>query len=172
MIVLGKDKYLNQMQKLREHASDILNSENFLSSDKNIQHGEISVMEHSIKVALKSLYLNEKYNLKCDERLLSRGALLHDYFLYDWHSPEHAGFKNLHGFKHPKVALKNAREEYDLSPVEEDIIVKHMWPMTVVPPKYREAWVVTFADKCISTAESIHFIQSAKRRKKYININT
>ncbi len=165
--MLGKDKYLNQMKKLNEHASDILNSDNFLSSDKNIQHGEISVMEHSIKVALKSLYLNEKYHLKCDERLLSRGALLHDYFLYDWHVADAPGniHPKLHGFYHPGIALKNATKDFVLTEREKDIIRKHMWPLTVNPPRCREAWLVCLADKHASTLETL------KLKKGKIRVN-
>lgn len=144
---------------MRKHAEDILSSPNFLSSASNVQHGNVTVMKHSLKVAYTSLWLSKKLNLKCSERELVRGALLHDYFLYDWHDPNHVGVENLHGFFHPGVALKNAMEEFDLTIREQDIIKKHMWPLTVVPPKYLESWVVTTADKYISTLESLRLHQ-------------
>ncbi|MCQ2523179.1 MAG: phosphohydrolase [Lachnospiraceae bacterium] len=144
-----------------KHANDILTSKNFRSSARNIQHGTVSVMKHSMKVAYTSLWLSRKLRIKCEEKDLVRGALLHDYFLYDWHDEEHCGLRNLHGFYHPGVALKNASKEYDLTAREEDIIKKHMWPLTVVPPLCREAWLVTAADKYVSTVETI-----AKRSKK------
>ena len=140
---------------MKKHANDILNSKNFRSSAKNIQHGRVSVLKHSMKVAYTSLWLSRKLHIKCEEKDLVRGALLHDYFLYDWHDEEHCGLKNLHGFYHPGVALKNASKEYDLSPREKDIIKKHMWPLTVVPPRCKEAWLVTAADKYVSTIETI-----------------
>ena len=37
-----------------------------------------------------------------------------------------------------------------LSGKEEDIIKKHMWPLTLVPPCYAESWIVCFADTCCS----------------------
>lgn len=149
-----------------KHANDILISKNFRSSAKNIQHGNVSVMKHSMKVAYTSLWLSRKLRIKCEEKDLVRGALLHDYFLYDWHDEEHCGLKNLHGFYHPGVALKNADKEYDLSPRERDIIKKHMWPLTVVPPLCREAWLVTAADKYVSTIETL-----AMRGKKKVKAN-
>lgn len=146
-------KSINSDMKL--YADDILRSENFRSSCKNVQHGNITVMKHCLKVAHTAMYLNRKYKLNCNERELTRGALLHDYFLYDWHKKDRDNFKPLHGFFHPGIALRNAEKEYDLSDRERDIIKKHMWPMTVVPPKYKESWVVTTADKIVSTLESL-----------------
>ena len=53
------------------------------------------------------------------ERELVRGALLHDYFLYDWHTRKSAkGLKELHGFSHPETALRNAGRDYRLTPCE------------------------------------------------------
>lgn len=132
-----------------------------------MQHGDVSVMKHSEKVAFSSLWLARRLHINVSERELVRGALLHDYFLYDWHDDEHCGLHNLHGFKHPFVALKNASAEYDLSDREKDIIKKHMWPMTVIPPLCREGWLVTICDKYISTIESIHIIRTTK---KYIQM--
>lgn len=85
-----------------------------------------------------------------------RGALLHDYFLYDWHIPDEVNPHRLHGFYHPGVALRNAIRDYELTELEKDIIKKHMWPLTVVPPGCREAWIVTMADKWCSLLETIH----------------
>lgn len=151
---------------IKKHANDILASKNFRSSAKNIQHGNVSVMKHSMKVAYASLWLSKKLHIKCEEKDLVRGALLHDYFLYDWHDEEHCGLKNLHGFYHPGVALKNASAEYDLSSREKDIIKKHMWPLTVVPPLCREAWLVTAADKYISTVETVAMRGNRKKAEK------
>ena len=94
--------------------------------------------------------------MRCNQRELIRGALLHDYFLYDWHDKDHINPLRLHGFFHPGIALKNASAEYDLTEREKDIIRKHMWPMTVIPPLCREAWIVTAADKWVSLMETLH----------------
>ena len=140
---------------IKEHGEDILKHPNFLKSAHNIQHGDVSVMKHSLKVAYAAAWLNKKLHIKCEERDLIRGALLHDYFLYDWHDTSREDFNPLHGFYHPGVAYRNASRDFNLSPREADIIKKHMWPMTIKPPRCREAWVVTAADKYISTLESL-----------------
>ncbi len=52
--------------------------------------------------------------------------------------------------------MRNAIRDYELTELEKDIIKKHMWPLTVVPPGCREAWIVTMADKWCSLLETIH----------------
>ena len=151
----NKISTLEIRQAIREHGADILKHPNFLESARNIQHGDVSVMKHSLKVAYAAAWLNKKLHINCSERDLIRGALLHDYFLYDWHDTNRENFNPLHGFYHPGVALKNASKDFDLTEKEADIIKKHMWPMTIKPPKFREGWVVTAADKYISTLESL-----------------
>lgn len=141
---------------LKEYASDILDSENFDRTKDYIQHGNMTVNSHCINVAKYSLAISKKLHIPCNQRELVRGALLHDYFLYDWHDKYHRDIRRLHGFYHPGIALRNAAKEYELTKREQDIIKKHMWPLTVVPPMCREAWIVTVADKWCSLMETLH----------------
>ena len=71
--------------------------------DAFIQHGNTSCLSHCIAVAYVSFSLARKLHIRCDETSLIRGALLHDYFLYDWHE-KNAGHQ-WHGFHHAKKAL-------------------------------------------------------------------
>ena len=146
---------------LREHASDILKSENFRSTKNYIQHGTIPVHRHCIDVAEKSIAISKFLRIPCNEREMVRGALLHDYFLYDWHDKSRENYQRLHGFYHPGIALRNASMEYELTLREKDIIKKHMWPLTVVPPLCREAWIVTTADKYCSLLETLKLHRGA-----------
>lgn len=75
---------------------------------------------------------------------VARGALLHDLFLYDWHVTKKEG---LHAFKHPERALINAESFFELTQRERDIIVRHMWPVTITPPKFAASYIVILADK-------------------------
>lgn len=157
-----KKKYLKQKSLHKEivkNASDILQSKKFNTTKNYIQHGNVTVSSHCINVAKYSLEISrklEKIGIKCEKDELVRGALLHDYFLYDWHDKNHVQPYKLHGFYHPGIALKNAQKEYTLTSREKDIIRKHMWPLTGIPPMYREAWIVTAADKWCSLMETIH----------------
>lgn len=38
-----------------------------------------------------------------------------------------------------------------LTPIEKDIIMKHMWPLTAIPPRYPESFLVSFIDKLIAS---------------------
>lgn len=84
-----------------------------------------------------------------------RGGLLHDLFLYDWHDHFKETGSRFHGFTHPKSAFKNADQFFHLNKVEKDIILKHMWPLTIIPPKYKESVVVCMMDKYCSTMETV-----------------
>ena len=117
-----------------------------------IQHGSTTVFAHCVKVACFSLFLANKLHLSVDTHALLRGALLHDYFLYDWHEKD-AGHR-FHGFTHPATALKNAQEDFMLTPVEKDIISRHMFPLCPIPPRCREAWLVCAADKYCALLET------------------
>ncbi len=143
-------------KQIRNAGSDILMSRNFRLTREYIQHGNMTVNSHCMNVAKYSLAFSDKLHISCNRKELIRGALLHDYFLYDWHDGEHAKLYRLHGFRHPGIALMNASKEYQLTEREKDIIKKHMWPLTIVPPMCREAWIVSTADKWCSLMETFH----------------
>lgn len=150
------ERFRREERLIREAASDILSSENFRRTREHIQHGRVTVNAHVLSVARCSIALSERLRIPCSRRELIRGALLHDYFLYDWHIPDEANPHRLHGFYHPGRALRNAAREYRLTERERDIIRRHMWPLTLVPPGCREAWIVTMADKWCSLMETLY----------------
>lgn len=150
------NRYRTLQKQIERSAPDILKSRNFYKTKGYIQHGNMTVNSHVLNVARYSLAISEKLHIRCSRRELIRGALLHDYFLYDWHKPDADNPHKLHGFYHPGTALRNAAREYHLTEREKDIIKKHMWPLTVVPPRCREAWIVTTADKWCSLMETLH----------------
>lgn len=155
-------------QEFQQILEDLLLHTEMLRSDQYIQHGNTTVLEHSIAVAGFSLRLARRLHIPVREKELIRGALLHDYFLYDWHEKDNG--HRLHGFSHPYTALRNAMEIYELTPVEQDIIKKHMFPLTPFPPRYRESILICIADKICSTYETLYLssrmkvYQSGKRR--------
>jgi uncharacterized protein len=124
-----------------------------LEMEKNYrQHGTTTVYQHSVNVADKSCRFAQRLNMKLDYDSLIRGALLHDYFLYDWHDKNHG--HSPHGFTHPGTALKNAEEDFSLNDIEKNIINRHMFPLTIIPPNTREAWIVCLIDKLCAFQET------------------
>ena len=87
-----------------------------------------------------------------DFRRIARAAILHDLYYYDWH--DKAWWHRPHGYKHPRFALNNARKLYpEISKFEENIILRHMWPLTVIPPATKAGYIVSLADKYCATRE-------------------
>ena len=121
------------------------------------QHGETTVFEHCVSVAKYSLlmahFLERTFKISFDKDSLVRGALLHDYFLYDWHDKTVPG-RRIHGFTHPATARKNAERDFGLNDLERDIISKHMFPVTPFPPMHRESVLVNLADKWCALCEA------------------
>lgn len=148
---------------VRKAIFDINKSENaqFDLASKFIQHGNTSVKKHCISVAIVSYWIAKKFKINVDINSLLRGALLHDYFLYDWHE-KNAGH-GLHGFKHPRFALNNADRDFNLNKVERNVILRHMFPLTPIPPMCKEAWIVCMADKYCSTRETMYTVKRYMR---------
>lgn len=143
--------------RFNTYAEAILKDEKVLSSAGNIQHGTVSVLTHSVMVAKYAYNLNCLFNLGCDPKTLIRGALLHDFFLYDWHDiPENIARQGLHGFRHPMIAAENARRVFGVTPKEYSVIVTHMWPLTFTRvPFTKEGWLVCLVDKYCSILETL-----------------
>lgn len=116
-------------------------------------------LEHVKEVAYLSFLWGKRLSLDCDA--IVRGALLHDLFYYDW---LHEG-PRFHGFRHHNIALKNARKITLLTEKEADIIKKHMWPLTVVPPRYMESLVVSLVDTFCSARDYLSVKKQYKPAK-------
>ena len=132
-------------KEVYSYGKDILKFNNVKKEKEFIQHGNVSVYKHTIIVAINCLKYTDKRNINVDRRSLVRGALLHDYFLYDWH--EKNGGHRLHGFTHAKKALKNAERDFKLNDIEKNMILCHMFPMNLRIPKYKESKILCLIDK-------------------------
>ena len=118
-----------------------------------VQHGDTTVREHCIHVAQTAFFMAVKFDIKVDEEALIRGALLHDYFLYDWHVKTAANM--IHGFTHPRMAYREAKKDFNLKRTEADMIIHHMFPLTPMPPNTKEGILLCIADKLCATGETI-----------------
>jgi len=78
------------------YSNDILMSSGMQYEKTLLHHGEISCYDLSVAVACLSIKLAEYFHCNIDMKSMVRGALLHDYFLYDWHVAHES--HHLHGF--------------------------------------------------------------------------
>lgn len=127
---------------------DILKNNKIQEMKNYRQHCNTTCFDHSYNVAYLTYKMSKK--LKLDYKSSARGAMLHDMFLYDWRKNKKFNF---HAFKHGKIAYNNAIKEFELNDIESDMIIKHMWPITIKPPKYKEGYLLTIADKVCATKE-------------------
>lgn len=127
---------------------DIIDHKEFIKTDKCMHHLQ-SRYEHSIRVSYWSYRLTKSLGL--NYKSTARAALLHDFFI-------HEGEKNIKDkfftlFKHPKYALVNSKQFFELSEMEENIIEAHMFPFTLKVPKYIESWLVDLVDDFVAVYE-------------------
>ena len=132
-------------------ANEIINSEKYQSLKSENHHG-LSRYDHSLRVARNTYKLSKKFKL--DYISATRGALLHDYFTDE-------DYRNTKGFKkysmHPVIALNNAIREFELNPIEENVIVSHMYPMGKNKPNCKESWLVVGVDKSVAVYECARY---------------
>ena len=117
------------------------------------QHGTVSRYEHCLAVCYIALRLADKWRVRVDRRSMVRGALLHDFFMYNWNDP--ASMRPLHGFTHAREALCNAQKQFELNEIERDVI-KSTCSRSTSLPRYRETALVSAADKISAVLELVH----------------
>jgi uncharacterized protein len=125
-------------------------------------HSHTNCFEHSVHVSYYNYLICKKFGW--DTKAAAKAGLLHDLFLYDWHGHPREEGERMHGFEHPTKALINARSNFNITEKEGDIISKHMFPLTITPPKYKESYVIVMTDKFCSMCEIMdRFFKSSKR---------
>lgn len=142
---------------------DLLNNDTVKQMKNFRQHYETSCFDHCLIASYYCYLYGKKFNL--DYVSCARAAMLHDLFLYDWRKKQDDR-KGLHAFTHPKTAYKNASKLFALNEKEKDIILKHMWPVTISFPKYKESYLLTLVDKYCALNESYQEIYNRFCQKK------
>lgn len=131
---------------------------------KNFRHHDQTIYDHNIRVTKLAYRLSRYFSV--DTRSLIRGAMLHDFFFYDWR--HHKG-EGLHAFTHAEESFKNAMKHYqNINQIEKDIIIKHMWPLNIELPSFFETVLVTVSDKAVSTYEVMLMIRNKFKNQKKV----
>lgn len=116
---------------------------------KNIAHHGLTRYDHCVRVAYGAYLISKTLHLNYVE--VTEAAMLHDFFTDE---VKESGFVSRLQ-NHPKFALENAKKYYNLTPMQEDIILTHMFPITFIPPKYLESWIVDFVDDVVAVYEKV-----------------
>lgn len=145
------------------HIDYLLEKDEVKKLDDFIQHHCFTRLKHSLDVAYYSFLITRFFGW--DSASTARAGLLHDLFLYDWREEEDCSGRQ-HMVNHPQIALENARKICSLNQLEENIILRHMWLMTPIPPRYKEGYVVTFVDKFCAIRELCISICTSRSMRK------
>ena len=122
---------------------------------------------HSFMVAKIALNKAIKKKKTLNLKALLYACIFHDYYLYDWRK-DRSKLKG-HGKNHPGIAIKNAKEDFNI-PDESAVIIKsHMWPINFKEyPKGKEARLLSYADKKVAIREA--FISKKRKNKNKDNL--
>jgi len=143
---------------------DLLEDEDLLKLDEITHHHYTTRLIHSLFVSYVSYKIAKRLNLNV--RAIARAGLLHDFF--------HEGREEIasmkagsHNCVHPKIAVENAQRLTDLSALEKDIILKHMFLTTRKSgiPLYKESLVVTCVDKYCAINEVSTPVRTVVKQK-------
>ncbi|MBQ3181085.1 MAG: hypothetical protein IJB55_07030 [Firmicutes bacterium] len=125
------------------------------------RHHRTTRHQHVLNVSWYSFLLARLTHM--DAAAAARAGLLHDLYYYnfcDWQST-----KRHHIYHHPQQALDNASRLTDVSPIEADVILNHMWPMSPDRPHYKETYLISCIDKyCCLLELSAGFLSALGRR--------
>ena len=158
-------KSTKEYKEFHSIISDIIDHPATQQMKKYRQHYECSCFDHCLSVSYYSYIICKKLHL--DYTSMARAAMLHDLFLYDWRIKQ-PNRKGLHAFTHPYTAYRRASTQFNLNKKEKDIIIKHMWPVTIIPPRYPESFIITLVDKYCALSESYnYYIEKIMNKKLY-----
>lgn len=137
---------------------DLLSSEVVQQMRQYPHHKTVSTFWHSVYVSYLTYRVCGRLHLQ--QREAARAALLHDFYLYNWYVEKHGEY---HVWYHPKTAVKNAEEYFGpMTEKQKNMILSHMWPLFVEPPKSKEAYVLTLADKIAATRDLLGLADTFK----------
>ena len=139
--------------------------------------GKNSLYDHLVDTARQAYLLADVFGLREERvRAVTRAALLHDFFGYNWRSEEHrrhvrqfSGWKrvsHMHAFIHGAVAADRASRYFDLDDRQRAAIESHMFPLASLP-RNSEAWIVTLADKIVAAREMSAALGWRLKRLRY-----
>lgn len=150
----------NQYNDFLKIVDELITSDEFNRLKGCIHHYGVNRHQHCINVAYYSYILCKKFKL--DYVAAARAGLLHDLFYYDWNNSNLS--MSQHAVKHSAAALKNAEELTELSNLERDIIINHMWLCGIkIWPRHRETYIVSLADKICAVWEVCYGIKNRVR---------
>lgn len=147
------EKEKKYIDKYLEYAGDLLSDDAVKGMAKYHHHKAITTHFHSLYVSYTVLKMAENLKLE-NAREITRAALLHDFYLYEWYTEKH---EELHITYHPKQSVKNIEAHFGkMTDMQKNMVLSHMFPTCVEMPKSIGAWLLTLADKHCASEDYFH----------------
>ena len=135
--------------EFQSHVEDLLSNSQVRRLDLQLQHFKYTRLRHSMDVAYRCYFFSRLLGWKHSPSV-ARGALLHDFFFLE------QGMHCLSLYRsHPKIALENARGITSLTPLEQDMIEKHMFFVNFAWPSCKESALLILMDQVSFAAEMV-----------------
>lgn len=165
------EKYTQPKTEYYELVKVILEHPEFIKRKTYVHHENCSVYDHSLMVSILVYRWAKKWH--CDYKNAAIGGLLHDFYDKPWQTKSHDCIKKTkffeqHGFIHASQAVKNAYQYFPkiMNRKIENMIKRHMFPLNIHPPRYKESWMVTIVDKYVS----MDILRNPKVWPKYLGL--
>lgn len=144
------NRYIND-KDYYEIEKDILEHPEYQKLKNYIHHGD-NRFNHCIRVSYSSYKKGLRKGLNTTS--LARAGLLHDFFFTNNQALpfKHRKYILAH---HPEYSCMHAKKYFELTPLEEDIIISHMYPLNKKKPLYPESRLLIHFDRRISIYEGI-----------------
>lgn len=127
---------------------------------KETKHHDNNRLRHSLRVSFYSYKIAKKLHM--NYKSIARAGVLHDFYFEQINEMEKFSDKlRMFRKEHTRIALKNSLKYFELSKLEKNIILSHMFPCNLTLPRYKESLVLCIVDKCVSTYEFTHLFTKA-----------
>ena len=156
-------------KEFQEIIKDIIENSEVQKMKNYKVHGNTTCYSHCYSVSYLCYLYCKKHKL--DYKSAARAGMLHDFYLYDWRVKN--SHKRPHAFTHPMTAYQNSKKQFNLNWTEKEMILTHMWPVTLFTiPLCKEGWVLTMIDKKCAFKEFFNSLKSKLKKGNQKQIRT
>lgn len=118
----------------------------------NIKHHKnTNRLVHCLHVSYRCFLVSYRHQM--DYVSAAIGGLLHDFCLTCKGEYTRKTYEDIWCFYHPQIALKNTEKYFAITDITRDMIIKHMFPITLSIPKYKETYLIAYWDKYYAIRE-------------------
>ena len=165
---MGRSNKISKKETARlisQYGSDVLESEWFEASKNQKHHFRTSVASHTTQVAagtLRVCRMMKAHGIEVDEEMAVKAALCHDLGMVGRDEKYRNNYETLK--RHPVDSVEIAKTIYpQMNGRMEEVILRHMWPLSLHCPRSAEGFAVSIADKLVSITDV--FSRKPRRQK-------